>query len=203
MINSDELFTRAVEVSEGQMSKTDATKGLDSQELKYFEDILAQLKSTKYLIRYSILSDKLKKYNNLTNFIQETVESVNKYSFTVPDKKIYPISKMEEILTDVDKYENVLKSRKQQVELEFYIYGKKTKEFMDIHTTEEIIINPKVDKFSRTFSKIYKVNEDWLNKQLKTQKKLEKEKHVAFACWTIAYIGDVLNAISDAIQGLL
>ena len=201
MVNSDELFTRAVKVSEGQISKTDAIQGLDSQELKYFEDILAELKSTKYLMRYSILSDKLKKYNNLTNFIQETVESVNNYAFTIPVKKIYPLSKMEEILTDVDKYENVWKSRKQQVE--FYIYRDKTKEFMDIHTTEKIIINPKVDKFSREFSKTYNVNEDWLNKQLKTQKELEKEKHVALTCWAIAYIGDVLNSISDAIQGLL
>ena len=124
MVNSDELFTRAVKVSEGQISKTDAIQGLDSQELKYFEDILAELKSTKYLMRYSILSDKLKKYNNLTNFIQETVESVNNYAFTIPVKKIYPLSKMEKILTDVDKYENVLKSRKQQVE--FYIYESKT-----------------------------------------------------------------------------
>ena len=201
MVNSDELFTRAVKVSEGQISKTDAIQGLDSQELKYFEDILAELKSTKYLMRYSILSDKLKKYNNLTNFIQETVESVNNYAFTIPVKKIYPLSKMEEILTDVDKYENVWKSRKQQVE--FYIYRDKTKEFMDIHTTEKIIINPKVDKFSREFSKTYNVNEDWLNKQLKKQKELEKEKHVALTCWAIAYIGDVLNSISDAIQGLL
>ena len=201
MVNSDELFTRAVKVSEGQISKTDAIQGLDSQELKYFEDILAELKSTKYLMRYSILSDKLKKYNNLTNFIQETVESVNNYAFTIPVKKIYPLSKMEKILTDVDKYENVLKSRKQQVE--FYIYEDKIKNFMDIHTTEKIIINPKVDKFSREFSKTYNVNEDWLNKQLKTQKELEKEKHVALTCWAIAYIGDVLNSISDAIQGLL
>lgn len=202
MVNSDELFTRAVKVSEGQTSKTDAIQGLDSQEIKYFEDILLQLKSTKYLIRSLILSDTLKKYNNLTNFIQETVKSANKYNeaFT-PVKKIYPLSKMEKILTDVDKYENVLKSRKQQVE--FYIYADRTKEFIDSHTTEKIIINPKVDKFSREFSKTYNVNEDWLNKQLETQKELEKEKHVALTCWIIAYIGDVLNSISDAIQGLL